>query len=299
MSDLSEMEIFVAVVDSGTYTEAGRRLGVSKSHVSKKVSALEDRLGVQLLNRTTRTVSLNDVGRAFYERSALIIEQLKEAERSVTEMHTTPQGTLKISAPSSFGRRFVAPVIVDFLAEFPDISVDLDLADRKVDLIDEGYDLAIRIGELQDSSLMVRKLAGAERYCCASPEYLEAHGTPKHPADLADHQCLEYSYGRLNTWQFVGPDQQEHYVQVQGRLRANNGEVLVEAGLAGLGISLIPDFMIGDHLQSGRLVRILDEWTEWNAGVWALYPHNRHLSAKVRKFIDHLVREFSPKPWRV
>lgn len=298
MADLSELEIFVNVVDAGSFTAAARNLGVSKSHVSKQVSALEDRLGAQLLHRTTRSLSLTDAGQAFYERGTLILEQLEEAERAVTQLHATPRGRLKISVPMTFGLRFVSPLIAEFLTEFPDLRVELDLSDRKVDVIEEGFDLAIRIGELQDSSLMLRKLAPATRYCCASPEYLAEHGTPTRPADLADHQCLEYTYGRLNTWQFIGPGGEEQFVQVDGRLRANNGEALVDACLAGLGVCLVPDFMTGDHIKAGRLVRLLDEWNEWNAGVYALYPHNRHLSAKVRQFVDFLVDKFSPAPWR-
>jgi DNA-binding transcriptional LysR family regulator len=297
MANISELEIFVTVVDAGSFTAAAEQLGVSKSHVSKQVSALEDRLGAQLLHRTTRSLSVTDAGQAFYERGALILEQLEEAERAVMQLQTKPRGRLKVSVPMTFGLRHLAPLVAEFLQEYPEISIDLDLSDRKVDMIDEGFDLAIRIGELQDSSLMVRKLAPATRYCCASPEYLETHGTPRHPAELADHECLEYAYGRLNTWQFVSPDGDEHFVQVSGRLRANNGEVLVESCVAGLGVALVPDFMLGDHLQSGRLVRLLDDWLEWNAGVYALYPHNRHLSAKVRRFVDFLVDKLSPAPW--
>ncbi len=298
MADLSELEIFVNVVDTGSFTAAARRLGVSKSHVSKQVSALEDRLGAQLLHRTTRSLSLTDAGQAFYERGSLILEQIEEAERAVTQLQTTPRGRLKISMPMTFGQRYVTPLLVEFMARFPELDVELDMSDRKVDVIDEGFDLAIRIGELQDSSLMMRKLADAERYCCASPAYLEEYGTPTHPSDLVDHQCLQYAYGRLNTWQFVSPDDEELFVQVDGRLRANNGEALIEACVAGMGICLVPDFLIGEHLQAGRLVRILDEWNEWNAGVYALYPHNRHLSAKVRQFVDFLVERLSATPWR-
>lgn len=297
MANISELEIFVTVVDAGSFTAAAEDLGVSKSHVSKQVSALEDRLGAQLLHRTTRSLSVTDAGQGFYERGTLILEQLEEAERAVMQLQTKPRGRLKVSVPMTFGVRHVAPIVAEFLREYPEISIDLDLSDRKVDMIDEGFDLAIRIGELQDSSLMVRKLAPATRYCCASPAYLETHGTPQHPAELADHECLEYAYGRLNTWQFVNPDGEEHFVQVKGRLRANNGEVLVESAVGGLGVALIPDFMLGDHLQSGRLVRLLDDWMEWNAGVFALYPHNRHLSAKVRRFVDFLVDKLSPAPW--
>jgi DNA-binding transcriptional LysR family regulator len=297
MANFSELEIFVSVVDAGSFTAAAKDLGVSKSHVSKQISALEDRLGSQLLHRTTRSLSLTDAGQAFYDRGAAVLEQLQEAERAVMQLQTSPRGRLKVSVPMTFGVRFVSPIVAEFLSDYPEITVELDLSDRKVDLVDEGFDLAIRIGELQDSSLMVRKLAPVTRYACASPTYLAEHGTPRRPSDLADHQCLEYAYGRLNTWQFVSPDGAEQYVQVDGRLRANNGEVLVDACVAGHGIALVPDFMLKDHLEDGRLVRVLDEWTEWRAGVYALYPHNRHLSAKVRHFVDYLVERLSPVPW--
>ena len=298
MANISELEIFVTVVDTRSFTAAAEELGVSKSHVSKQVSALEDRLGAQLLHRTTRSLSLTDAGHAFYERGALVLEQLEEAERAVMQLQTKPRGRLKVSVPMTFGVRYISPIVAEFLEQYPEIKVELDLSDRKVDLVDEGFDLAIRIGELQDSSLMVRKLAPATRYCCASPAYLEKHGTPEQPAELAEHECLEYAYGRLNTWQFVNEQGEEQFVQVDGRLRANNGEVLVDSCVAGLGVALVPDFMLGDHLQAGRLVRILDQWMEWRAGVFALYPHNRHLSAKVRHFVDFLVDKFSPAPWR-
>lgn len=297
MASLTELEIFVAVVDEGSFTSAAQSLGVSKSHASKQVSALEDRLGAQLLHRTTRSLSLTDAGQAFYDRGVRVLEDLEEAERAVTQLQTTPRGVLRLSVPMTFGTRYVTPLLGEFLIEHPDLTIDLDLSDRKVDLVDEGFDLVLRIGELQDSSLMVRKLAPAQRYCCASPSYLQVHGEPDKPSDLTDHECLQYTYGRLNTWQFTHPDGDEQFVRVDGRLRANNGEALLEACLDGVGISLLPDFMLTDHLREGRLVRVLNDWTEWQAGVWALYPHNRHLSAKVRHFVDYLVEKFSPAPW--
>lgn len=295
MSTLADLEIFVKVVEEESFTRAADSLGVSKSYVSKQVRALEDRLGARLLNRTTRQQSLTDVGSAFYSRARQILADLEEAELAVTQMQSTPRGTLRLSVPMSFALGYLNSAIADFMIAYPDLDVDVSLADRIVDLIDEGFDLAVRIGVLSDSSLFVRRIAPIQRLLVASPDYLDAHGTPSHPDDLAQHQCLIYAY-ISPTWSFRNADGDELQVTVSGPYRANNGEALREAACKGLGLAVLPDFLICDQLRSGELVKVIPEWCKDNAAVWALYPHNRHLSAKVRLFVDFLVDRFSPEP---
>lgn len=301
MSKLSELEIFVSVVDHEGFSAAARALDVSKSHVSKQISRLEDRLGARLLNRTTRQVTLTDGGRAFYERCSQILEELEEAETAVSQMQSSPRGTLRVTVPMSFGLGYIAPAIGDFMSQYPELDVDMHMTDRKVDLVEEGYDLAIRVGKLSDSSLIVRKIAPATGYVCASPAYLEAHGVPQNPEDLVDHDCLLYTYLRTgSTWRLERADGQVASVEVSGRFRANNGTALVAAACRGLGLVLSPEFICADAIRDGSLQRVLEEWTLSTGAIWALYPHRRHLSAKVRLFVDFLIDQFADQPpWQL
>ncbi|MGM0559427.1 MAG: LysR family transcriptional regulator [Myxococcota bacterium] len=300
MNRLDGLEVFVGVVDNEGFTAAARELDVSKSFVSKQISRLEDRLGVRLLNRTTRQVTPTAAGEAFYDRCAQILEDLEAAERAVTQLQTSPRGTLRVSLPMSFGLNYVAPVIGGFLEQFPELEIDLDFSDRQVDIVDEGYDMVIRIGNLKDSSLIARKLAPTERFVCASSSYLKEHGVPKHPQDLKNHECLLYSYKSHGpSWRFEGPDG-EILVRVDGRIRSNNGNALVHAAVAGLGLTLSPDFISADAIRSGELEPVLTDWTDSGMAVWALYPHRRYLSAKVRLFVDYLREQFSDHPpWKI
>lgn len=297
MADLSQLEMFVNVVDAGSFTGAAEALGVSKSHVSRQISALEDRLGARLLNRTTRKVILTDIGRVFHERCTRILEELEDAEAAVTSLQTSPRGRLRMSVPMSFGVRYIAPYLADFMAQYPELEVEVDFSDRRVDLVDDGYDLAIRIGRLADSSLIARKLAPTLQVVCASPGYLEEHGEPHTPEDLKQHQCLLYTYdtGGLQTWRLEGPGG-EVVVHVKGRVVANNGDALVAAAEAGLGVLQIPDFLAASALRQGSLRQILPQWAS-SAAVWAVYPHSRHLSAKVRVFVDGMLERFQTPPW--
>lgn len=296
MADLSQLEVFVAVVDSGSFTAAAEALGVSKSFASRQVSQLEDRLGARLLQRTTRKVSLTDVGRVFHERCARILEDLQEAELAVSQMQTVPRGTLRMSVPMSFGLRYVAPAVGELMARYADLHVDVSFSDHRADLMDEALDVVIRIGKLADSSFIGRKLAPARTFVCASPDYLKARGTPRAPEDLRDHDCLLYAYQRTgHAWSLEGP-QGEVSVPVAGRMVANNGDALLEAARRGLGVVYAPDFLAADDLRAGRLSRVLPEWCS-EAAVWAIYPHNRHLSAKVRAFVDLLGAHFENPPW--
>jgi DNA-binding transcriptional LysR family regulator len=300
MNRLDGLEVFAAVVEQEGFTAAARELDVSKSYVSKQISRLEDRLGVRLLNRTTRQVTPTAAGEAFYDRCAQILEDLDAAERAVTQLQTSPRGTLRVSLPMSFGLNYVAPLIGRFLEDYPELEVDLDFSDRQVDIVDEGYDMVIRIGNLKDSSLIARKLAPTRRFVLASPAYLEEHGEPQHPRDLRDHECLLYSYKSHGpSWRFEGPDG-ELLIRVSGRMRSNNGTALMHAAVAGLGLTLSPDFISVEAISRGDLVPVLTNWVDDSLAVWALYPHRRYLSAKVRLFVDFLREEFSDEPpWHV
>lgn len=297
MNNLTGMAVFARVVEEESFTAAARELALSKSAVSKHVSRLEDRLGARLLNRTTRRLSLTEVGRVFYDRCRRIVEEAAEAEHAVTRLHAEPRGTLKINMPHTFGNLHVTPALPEFMASYPEICIDLDLEDRMVDMVEEGYDMAIRIARLPDSSLIARKLAPFRVVVCASPEYWKSHGRPDLPEDLKQHNCLNYKYLLTgNTWPFHGPGGKQS-VRVSGNLWANNGEALRAAALGGLGVYMAPTFIVGEDLCAGRLEAVLGEFTETDRDIYAVYPETRHLSAKVRAFIDFLAGRFGPEPY--
>ncbi|MBK1696262.1 LysR family transcriptional regulator [Rhodovibrio salinarum] len=298
---LSAMAVFARVVEEGSFSHAARGLGLSKSAVSKQVGRLEDRLGVRLLNRTTRQLSLTEAGTAFYEHCRQLVADAEAAESAVTHLAAAPRGTLRVNAPMSFGQLHVAPALPEFLAAYPELSVEMQLSDRTVDLIEEGFDLAIRIGQLRDSSLIARRLAPLRQVLCAAPSYLAAQGRPEHPHDLKDHECLIYSYlswGR--EWRFQGVDG-ELRVPIRGRLEINNGDALLAAARQGFGIVMLPSFLGADDLKAGRLEPLLQDWCEPAAGgIHAVFPASRNLSPKVRVFVDYLARRFAGQPyWEV
>ncbi|AWK88706.1 LysR family transcriptional regulator [Azospirillum thermophilum] len=297
MDRLDDMLAFIKVVDTKSFTAAAERLNLSKSVVSRRIGELENRLGARLLNRTTRKLSLTEVGQAFYERCTRILADLDEAEQAVADLHAAPRGRLRLNAPTSFGVRHLAPAIAEFLERYPDIEVDMDLNDRFVDLIDEGYDVAIRIGRLRDSTLVARRLAPVRRVVCASPAYLEKYGTPAVPEDLADHRCLIYTNTpAAEQWQFR-VNGELRSVRVAGPMRSNNGDMLREAAMAGIGVLMTPTFICGEALSSGALKLVLAEFMYSDIAVNAVYPQNRHLSPKVRVFVDFLARRFGPQPY--
>jgi DNA-binding transcriptional LysR family regulator len=294
---LTAIEVFVRIVEEGSLTAAGERLGLSRAAVSKQLVALEDRLGVRLLNRTTRRSSLTEAGSVFYERARQILMELAEAEREARRNSARPTGRLRLNAPMTFGTMHLAPAIPAYSAAHPAVTVDMTLNDRIVDLVDEGFDLAVRIGRLNDSSLMARRLAPCRFVVCAAPSYLAERGRPVAPEELAAHACLGYSYAPDgDLWEFVGPDGARR-VRVSGPLRANNGEALAAAAAAGMGIVLSPSFIVSAHLRAGRLVPILEDYTIAERGIFAVWPAGRHLSAKVRSFVDFLVERFGPTPY--
>jgi DNA-binding transcriptional LysR family regulator len=296
MTHLFEMETFLVVVDEGSFTAAAVRLGVTKSYASKLVARLEDRLGARLLQRTTRQLKLTEVGRAYYERCSEAMRALSQAEAEATELQTSPQGRLRLSLPSPFAIGHLAAPLAEFKARYPALTVEAVLADRKVDILAEGFDLAVRIGELQDSTLIARRIATVDRTVCASPSYLRQRGTPQTPAELSAHDCLLYAYHAVpSIWRLVGPSE-EISVEVSGRMVSNHGEMLVEAAAQGLGLVFVPLFLTAPALRAGRLVRVLPDW-RFPLPISAVYPNARHVPAKVRLFVDFLVTRFDQPPW--
>jgi DNA-binding transcriptional LysR family regulator len=291
------MEVFVRVVEAKGFSAAARQLGMSKSAASKIVSRLEDRLGARLLNRTTRRLSLTDAGNAYYERATRVMAEAQEAELAVSRLQAQPRGWLRVNAPMTFGTMHLAPALPDFMWAHPELHVELHLDDKLVDLVEEGYDVAIRIRRLADSSLIARRLCAVKRIICASPDYLARMGTPTHPRDLARHNVFTYEYiqGTPDDLQWAGPDGTGR-VRIAGSLRTNNGEVMRDAAIAGLGISLFPDFMVAAELRAGKLVEILTDYVDDSMSLFAVYPHSRHLSAKVRAFVDFMAERFRGEP---
>jgi len=299
MDSLNAMEVFVRVVQSGSFSEAARNLNLTPSAVSKQVSRLEDRLGARLINRTTRRLGLTEEGSAFFERAQRILVDVEEAEQAVSHLHGAPRGTLKLNAPVVFGHAHIAPLLPGYLAKHPEMRIDLSTSDRYVDLLEEGLDLVIRIGELSDSSLIARKLAVTKRVVVASDSYLKARGQPAHPRDLAHHNCLIFLYRAVrNLWSFDGTDGAQS-VEVKGDVETNSIEVILALLLAGHGIALMPTWLVGEYLQDGRLTQVLTDYVAPDAQIYAVYPPGRHLSPKVRSFVDYLVQHFKTDPlWR-
>lgn len=289
MDQLSGLGVFAQVVEANGFTAAAARLGVSKAAVSKQVARLEDRLGVRLLNRSTRRLGLTEAGRDFYARARRILDEVEEAEQVASSRQVSPRGLLKVNAPVTYGLRALAPVVPDFMRRYPEVQIELVLNDRFVDLIDEGFDLAIRIAALPDSSLIARRLCAARHVLFAAPAYLDRYGAPQTPADLVRHECLLYTYlSSGDEWRFIAPDGKPFGVRVAGPMRANNGDALRLAAIAGLGIGYAPDVFMGDDFDAGRLVRLLPEWRTPETAVQAVYPPGRPLGAKVRVFIEYL-----------
>ncbi|MGF1540370.1 MAG: LysR family transcriptional regulator [Pleurocapsa sp.] len=294
MDKLESMRAFTQVVEAGGFAAAARKMDLSRSAVNKLVINLEDKLGVQLLYRTTRQVTPTDTGRAFYERCVNILSEIEEAEREISQQQTTPQGNLKINAPMSFGIICLGSIIADFMALYRELKIQLTLEDRFVDVVAEGYDIVIRIAQPQDSpSAIARQIARCDRVVCAAPSYLERQGIPQHPRELKDHSCLHYGYlATGKQWQFL-KDNQEYEVSIAGVLCSNNGEVLRDAAIGGLGIVTLPTFMIKQELQQRTLQPILSDYHLPELSLCAIYPVNRHLSLKVRLFIEFLASALS------
>lgn len=298
MDKLEAMRVFAQVVTHGGFSAAAREIGMSRSAVSKHVMDLEASLGVQLLHRTTRQTSTTDAGLAYFERCQAILAEIEEAELAISDAQQAPRGQLRINAPMSFGTLHLGTAIADFMQRYREVQVQLVLNDRFVDPIAEGFDITIRIAELEDSSMIARRIMPARRVLCASPGYLRERGAPKSPDDLRRHDCLHY--GNLTTgaqWKLTGAGR-DHWVPVKAVLCANNGEVLRDAALRDLGIALLPTFIAGRELEEGRLAAVLAEYEPPPIGVYALYPPARYLSAKVRVFLDFLAARFAEDRYR-
>ncbi len=297
MDKLTSMRAFARVVDTGSFSEAARSMRLSRSAISKYILDLEADLGVQLLHRTTRSAAPTDNGRLYYERCVAILADIDEAELTVSQHQAAPRGTLRVNAPMSFGTLHLGKAIAPFLAKYPELSIHLILSDQQIDTVQEGFDLTIRIADMSDSSLIARRIVPANRILCASPAYLEAHGAPKHPNDLRTHALLSYDYlGTGAQWKLTGKDG-DHWLNVRARLVSNNAEVLRDAAIGGEGIALLPTFIAGPALRSGALHSVLTSYRAPQLSVCALYPPTRHVSMKVRAFIDFLVERFGDKPY--
>ncbi|MFA9462493.1 LysR family transcriptional regulator [Thiohalorhabdus sp. Cl-TMA] len=298
MDRLTELETYVRVVDSGNISRAAERMGVAKSAVSRRLSDLERRLGAQLLTRTTRQLTVTDAGREFYERCKQLLADMEEAESAVADSHGALRGRLRIAAPVTFGISHLVPLLTEFMRLHPEVQIDVDFSDRHVNLIEDGFDVAVRIGNLQDSSLIARRMAPIRPIVCASPEYLRRHGEPEVPGDLVHHYCMVYTLSAHGTsWPYEAPDGSSGEVQVPIRAAANTGELLREAAIQGEGIILEPTFTIYEAVRRGALVPILTDY-RWNElALHAVYPPTRRLARRVRAFVDFLVDNISDPPY--
>lgn len=297
MQNLTDIAIFVKAVELASFTAAAEALDMSQPVVSKAVTRLEEKLGARLLNRTTRRLSLTEAGSELYARSHRALAEIENAELEVARFQTEPRGLLRVSAPMSFSILHLGPALQGFLARFPGVTLELSLDDRQVDLVEEGLDVAVRIGRLQDSNLIARKIAPCRQVLCASPAYLAQRGEPERPEDLLEHSCVLYSLLSLpREWRLVGPDGELHTVPINGSIQSNNGLVNRAVALAGGGIVLLPTFYLGEQLRSGTLQPVLCKFKPQELAVYAVYPERRNLMPKVRAFVDFLATTFGPEP---
>jgi DNA-binding transcriptional LysR family regulator len=297
MMKLVGMGIFAKVAEAKSFSEAARRLGISKSLVSKEVTKLEKSLGARLLNRTTRQLSLTEFGAAFYEHCARVVQEAEEAELLVDRLHASPRGVLKCTAPVAFTTLHIARALPEFLEQYPEVQIDLTLGDRSFELAEEGYDLAIRIARDLPPNLVARPIAPINRVICGTPRYFAKRGVPNTPQDLTAHDCVVYTHANPDSIWHLSADGSDIAVPVRGALKVNDDEVAWQAVRAGLGVSLLPTFIVGDDLQSGRLQAVLTQYLPSERKLYALYLPNRHLSAKVRVFIDFLLAKFAAPPY--
>ena len=296
MDKLASLRAFVKVVELGSFSEAGRQLRLSRSAISKYVSDLEHSLGVQLLNRTTRHASANESGQAYFERALNILAEMDAADQAVAQLQATPRGLLRVNAPMSFGTLQLGPAIADFMGFYPELQIQLVLSDEQVDPVQAGFDVTLRIADLESSSLIARKIVPIDRVICASPDYLAKHGTPKHPNDLRSHSLLTYGFLLTgNQWKLTGKDG-DHWIQPSWTLCANNAEVLRDAAIKGRGVALLPSFLAAEALRTRALRSFLSDYSAPPLTLYAIYPPTRHLAVKVRLFIDFLADRFSGSP---
>jgi DNA-binding transcriptional LysR family regulator len=297
MDRLTAMELFVRIVETGSFSAVAREMDMNQPTVSKQLSALEQKLKTRLLNRSTRQLSLTEAGSEYYEACKRILDEVREAEGNIGRLQGQLAGQLKVNTSIALGQMYVGPLTLKFQKQHPGLEVDLSLVDRFVDVVEEGIDVAIRVGRLTDSNLVARRLGKTRRVAVATPAYLKKHGTPKTPEDLVNHNCLLYAYlSTGNEWMFQGPDGKEIRVRVSGNFRANNGEAIRQAVLADLGIAVAPEWIAMKDLESGVLKSILTNFAPTLMDIHAVYPSGRHLSAKVRAYVDFLQQEFQKIP---
>lgn len=298
MDKLTSMLVFTKVAKAGSFASAAKELGLSRAMATKHVMQLENGLGIRLLNRTTRNLSLTEVGMVYLERCLQILDEMEEMEIAVTRLQTEPRGTLKVNATPFFGAYHLAPAIAAYMEAFPDVNVELVLQAGYIDLIEEGFDLAIHLDEMRDSSLIARKLGSSQRVVCGSPGYFKKHGIPRTPDDLRKHNCLvNSSLPPRDQWQFSIPGGETTVVKVTGNMEANVADALRMAAINGLGLILLPTYMVGQDIRKGRLNPVLTDYVPAPLEIHAVYPHRKHLSAKVRTFVDFLSERFHPKPY--
>jgi len=288
MNQLEDMRILVEAADRGSFSQAALRLGQTKQLVSRRVMALEERLGVQLLIRTTRKLTLTELGQEYIDRARRILAEVEDAEQAMASHVVAPRGTLRITAPLTFGQSHLSPILAGFLSLHPEVKLDLDMTDRPIDIVGEGYDLAVRIGSLPDSSLIARRLMPVHMVICAAPAYLDRFGAPRTVADLRSHDCLEYRHSRGTAWPLSVSGKLEH-VPVAGSYKANNGDVLRDAAVAGLGLVQLPTFIVQRELDAGRLTTVLDDCAPPPSAAYLVHPAHRQKSRLVRVFTDYVV----------
>jgi DNA-binding transcriptional LysR family regulator len=275
---------FVYVAENQSFTRASKKMALSTAQVSRQISALEKRLNIKLFYRTTRKVSLTEEGRVFYQHCRSVLDGLEAAERAITNLQSTPHGKIKLTAPVTYGEQQILPLVSNFMLQYNDIEVNAYLSNQQIDLVEGGYDLAIRLGKLSDSSMMARKLSQRTNFVCASPAYVAKYGAPHSLSELNKHSCL---LGTLDYWQFREANKEKN-IKVSGKLRYNSGFALVDAALKSLGIIQLPDYYVQEHLQNGALISLLDNHRVSDEGIWAVYPQNRLLSPKIRLLVDYL-----------
>ncbi|MCU0121629.1 LysR family transcriptional regulator [Pseudomonas sp. B2M1-30] len=294
MNPFEDMRIFCQVMDSGSFTAAADQLGLSKQFVSRRLMQLEERLGVRLLNRSTRRLDVTPLGQSYYESALRLLGEVEHVEQGIAGQTAEPRGAIRVSAPLSFALAHLGCLLPPFLQRYREVTVEVDLSDRPVDLLGEGYDLALRIGVLEDSTLIARRIAVVERVYCASPAYLAERGTPLQPDDLLEHDCLPYGHNRSVQWRFNAGQGKPVLVNVTGRMRVNNGELLRDAAVAGMGITYLPTFIVGAALKEGRLVAVLDEFRPEPLTLSAVYPQHRQASRPVQALIEFLRERLDP-----
>ncbi|MAW34348.1 MAG: LysR family transcriptional regulator [Proteobacteria bacterium] len=293
MDRLHLMQVFTRIVESGSFSAVAKEMNMLQPTVSKHMNALENILGVRLLNRTTRKLSITDSGKEYYQRAKRILDEVQEMDAEITNLQNSPTGTLRVSAPAAFGRRYLIPLVFEFRKQFPDLAIDLSLKDRYVDVVQEGVDVAIRMGELEDSSLIARHVGSFARMCVASPDYISSHGNPRAPDDLKKHNCITYSYNTYtyfsssNDWNF-GTSKKPELVRVFGDFKANSAFAIRSAARDGIGVANLPAFLLSDDLESGRLLHILPDFGPAPMRISAVYPSGRLVSRKVKLFVEHV-----------